>query len=68
MIFSTRNFDQKVPLSDTSQKNHLNHFGQVVFNMTNLTSGIFLQVKWWIIWVIKLANKNFGQQVFWVNF
>jgi len=26
MTFSIGNFDQKVPLSNTSQKNHLNHF------------------------------------------
>jgi hypothetical protein len=41
MIFSTRNFDQTVPLSDTSKKNHFNHFDQVVFDMTNLISGLF---------------------------
>jgi len=41
MIFSTRNFDQKVPLSNTSKKNHLSHFGQVIFYMTNLIGGLF---------------------------
>jgi hypothetical protein len=41
MIFSTWNFDQKVPLSDTSKKNHLSYFGQVVFNMTDLIGGLF---------------------------
>jgi hypothetical protein len=40
MTFSTRNFDQKVPLLDTS-KNHLSCFGQVVFDMIGLTSGLF---------------------------
>jgi len=32
---------ERVPLSDTGQKNHLNHFGQVIFDMTNLISGLF---------------------------
>jgi hypothetical protein len=41
MIFSIGNFDQKIPLSDTNQKNRFNHFGQVVFDMTDLTSGLF---------------------------
>jgi hypothetical protein len=41
MIFSIGNFDQKVPLSDTSQKNHFNHFGQVIFYMIDFTSGLF---------------------------
>ncbi len=41
MIFLTRNFDQKVPLLDTDKKNHFTHFGQVVFDMTNLIGGIF---------------------------
>ncbi len=41
MIFFTRIFDQKVPLSDTSPKNHLSHFGQVVFDMTDLIVGLF---------------------------
>jgi hypothetical protein len=41
MIFSTRNFDQKVPLLDTSKTNHLSHFGQVVFYMINLISGFY---------------------------
>jgi hypothetical protein len=41
MIFSIENFDQKVPQLDTNKKNHLNHFGQVVFDKTNLISGLF---------------------------
>ncbi len=41
MTFSTGNFDQKVPLSDTNKKNHLGHFGQGIFDMTNLTSDLF---------------------------
>ncbi len=28
----------------------------------------FWLVEWWAIWLIKSANKNFGQQFFWVNF
>ncbi len=35
MAFSIENFDQKVPLLDINQKNHLNIFGQVIFYMTN---------------------------------
>jgi hypothetical protein len=41
MTFFTRNFDQKVALSDISKKNHLSHFGHVIFDMTNLTSDLF---------------------------
>ncbi len=41
MIFSTKNFDQKVCLSNTNKKNHLSHFGQVVLYMTNLIGGLF---------------------------
>jgi hypothetical protein len=41
MIFSTENFDQKVPQLDTNKKNHLSHFGQVVFDMTDLINGLF---------------------------
>jgi hypothetical protein len=36
MTFSTRNFDQKVPLSVTSQKNHFSYFGQIIFDMMDL--------------------------------
>jgi hypothetical protein len=41
MIFLIGKFDQKVPLLDTSKKYHLNHFGQVVFDMIDLNGGIF---------------------------
>jgi hypothetical protein len=41
MTFSTVNFDQKVPLLDTNQRNHFNHFGQVVFDMIDLVGGLF---------------------------
>jgi hypothetical protein len=36
MTFPIEIFDQKVPLLVTSQKNHLNHFVQVVFDITDL--------------------------------
>ncbi len=35
MTFPIEFFDQKVPLLITSQKNHLSHFVQVVFDITN---------------------------------
>jgi hypothetical protein len=41
MTFFIINFDQKVPLSDFSKKNHFSHFGQVVFDMTNLIGDLF---------------------------
>jgi hypothetical protein len=41
MTFSIGNFDQKVPLLDTGKKNNLSHFGQVVFDMIDLTGGLF---------------------------
>jgi hypothetical protein len=41
MTFSIGNFDQKIPLSDTNKKNHFSHFGQVILDMIDLTSGLF---------------------------
>ncbi len=32
---------KKYPYQTLVQKNHLNHFGQVVFDMTNLIGGLF---------------------------
>jgi hypothetical protein len=39
--FFNGNFDQKVPLLDTSKKNNFSHFGQVVFDMIDLIGGLF---------------------------
>jgi hypothetical protein len=63
VIFLIGNFDQKIPLLDTSKKPHLNHFGQDQFDLWS-----FLLVKWWAIWLIKSANKIFGKHYFWVYF
>jgi hypothetical protein len=41
MTFSIGIFDQKVPLLDTNKNNHFSHFGQVVFDMIDLISGLF---------------------------
>jgi hypothetical protein len=40
MIFSTRKFDQKNP-HWTLVKKPLSHFGQVIFDMTNLIGDLF---------------------------
>jgi hypothetical protein len=64
MIFSIGNFDQKVPLLDTSIKNHLSHFGQVVYDMTNLIGGLLTtQVVGYFGWPNQ-PTKNLGNNFF----
>jgi hypothetical protein len=41
MTFFTRNFEQKVPLLNISKKKPFNHYGQIVFDMTNLIGDLF---------------------------
>jgi hypothetical protein len=55
-MISIGNFDQIIPLSNTNKKNCLSHFGQVVFDMTDLTSQ-----------VVGYLTGQITQQSFWAT-
>jgi hypothetical protein len=61
MTFSTGIFDPKVPLSVTSQKNHLSYFGQVIFDMMDLIVA-FLTNR-----VVDYLIGQINQQTFWAT-
>jgi hypothetical protein len=61
MTFPIGNFDQKVPLLITGQKNHLSHFGQVVFDMTNLTMAFLINQ------MVDYFIGQMNQQKIWVT-